>query len=91
MIRSTSSPAVAVANSVVYAPSCDPGTGSRLTDDVGTLLAVNAANGAVLARVPLGHCSSSGATVANGKVYVGTGNMFQFATIPPGTVAALGL
>jgi polyvinyl alcohol dehydrogenase (cytochrome) len=83
--------AVAVANSVVYATSCDPGTGTRIVDDVGTLLAVDAGTGAELANVPLGHCSSSGTAIVDGKVFVGTGNMFQFATIPPGTFAALGL
>jgi polyvinyl alcohol dehydrogenase (cytochrome) len=82
--------AVAVANNVLFAPSCNPGTGSRIENDVGTLLVVNTFNGNIIKQIPLGHCASSGASVADGKVFVGTGNEYQFSATPPGSVSAIG-
>jgi polyvinyl alcohol dehydrogenase (cytochrome) len=82
---------VAVANAVVYFSSCNPGTGSRLLDDAGTLYAVNALTGTTLATKPLGHCALSGPAISNGRIFVGSGNMLQFATVPAGRVVAFGL
>ena len=89
-VHSLDQGALAVADSVAYVPACNPGTGSRVDNDVGELIALDVRNGAQLAHVPLGHCASSGVSIADGRVFVGTGNMFQFATIPPGSVSALG-
>ena len=82
---------VAVANAVVYFSSCNPGTGDRLHDDFGTLYAVGALTGHTYANVRLDHCALSGPAISNGRVFVGSGNMFQFAVIPPGTITAIGL
>jgi polyvinyl alcohol dehydrogenase (cytochrome) len=82
---------VAVANLIVYFSTCNPGTGDRLSNDSGTLHAVNALTGSTLATRPLGHCALSGPSVSKGRVFVGSGNMLQFATIPPGDVTAFGL
>jgi polyvinyl alcohol dehydrogenase (cytochrome) len=82
---------LAVANGVVYVAACNPGTGDRLTNDSGTVLAVNAATGATLASIPTNHCANGGPAVAHGRVFVGLGNEYLFAGSPPGSVVALGL
>jgi len=82
---------VAVADSVVYFASCNPGTGDRLTNDSGTLYAVSAFTGATLASMPLDHCSASGPSISHGKVFVGVGNEFLFAGSPAGSIVSFGL
>jgi len=82
---------VAVANAVVYLSSCNPGTGDRLANDSGTLYAVSALTGSILAIMPMGDCSLSGLSISNGRIFAGAGNMLQFGSIPPGRVIAFGL
>jgi polyvinyl alcohol dehydrogenase (cytochrome) len=89
--QSVNQSGVAVANTVVYFSSCNPGTGDRLANDSGTLYALSALTGSTLAAMPMGDCALSGPSVSNGRVFAGTGNMFQFATIPPGRIIAFGL
>jgi len=81
---------VAVANGVVYFAAADPGVGDRLTSS-GTLYALNAFTGAVLAAVPFNNCASSGPAVAHGRVFLGLGNEFLFMGNPTGNIVALGL
>ena len=54
---------VAVANAVVYFSSCNPGTGDRLGNDVGSLHALSAITGRTLANINLGDCALSGPAI----------------------------
>jgi polyvinyl alcohol dehydrogenase (cytochrome) len=82
---------LAVANGVLYAAACNPGTGDRLTDNSGTLLALNVLTGHILASLPVDECANGGPAVAHGRVFIGLGNEFLFAGSPPGAIAAFGL
>jgi polyvinyl alcohol dehydrogenase (cytochrome) len=82
---------LAVANGVVYAASCNPGTGDRLTNNSGTVLALNALTGQTLASIPTAKCANGGPSIAHGRVFVGLGNEYLFAGSPTGNVLALGL
>ena len=72
---------VAVANGVVYfTAAMDP-----------NLYAIDAATGNVLKAVNIG-ASTSGPSISNGQVYVGTGSVFISGSFTsPGTVTALGI
>ena len=82
---------LAVANGVVFAASCNPGTGDRLTNNSGTLHALNALTGHELASVHTSSCANSGPSIAHGRVFIGLGNEFLFAGSPTGNIVALGL
>ncbi len=73
---------VAVAGGVVYAVS----------SALGTLFALSASDGDVLAEIQLGP-TVSGPSVSRGRVYIGTGNLIirSLPTNAAGTITALGL
>lgn len=72
---------VAVANGVVYFSSVD-----------GNLYALRASSGALLKQLPIG-ANTSGPSVSDGQVYVGTGDAFAYSYGFPvtGAIVALGL
>jgi polyvinyl alcohol dehydrogenase (cytochrome) len=82
---------VAVANDVVYFATCNPGTGTRLTNSSGTLYAVGAQTGRTLAALPVSSCANGGPAVAHGRVFMGTGDEYLFAGTPTGSIIAYGL
>jgi polyvinyl alcohol dehydrogenase (cytochrome) len=82
---------VAVANGVLYFVTCNPGTGDRLSNDSGTLFAVNALTGATLSSLHTNDCANGGPAVAHGRVFVGLGNEYVFSGTPTGSIVAYGL
>jgi polyvinyl alcohol dehydrogenase (cytochrome) len=82
---------VSVANGVLYFASCNPGTGDRLTNDSGTVYAVNALTGGTLATVHTDHCANSAPAIAHGRIFIGVGNEYLFAGTPTGNILGLGL
>jgi outer membrane protein assembly factor BamB len=71
---------VATAAGVVYFQS----------DFSGSLFALDAESGAVLAQVAIGG-SVSGPSIVDGQVYVGIGDTFTVGPTGPGAITALGL
>lgn len=82
---------LAVANGVLFAAACNPGTGDRLTNNSGTLFALEVLTGHTLASIPTASCANGGPSIAHGRVFVGLGNEFLFAGSPAGSILALGL
>ncbi len=82
---------LAVANGVLIAASCNPGTGDRLTNNSGTVHAINALTGRTLASIHTNSCANSGPSIAHGHVFVGLGNEYLFAGSPTGSIVSLGL
>jgi outer membrane protein assembly factor BamB len=71
---------VATAAGVVYFQS----------DSSGSLFALDAESGAVLAQVAIGG-SVSGPSIVDGQIYIGLGDTFTVGPTGPGAITALGL
>ena len=71
---------MATAGGVVYFQS----------DFTGSLFALDAATGALLAQVAIGG-AISGPSIADGRIYVGLGDTFQVGFTGPGAIVAVGL
>jgi outer membrane protein assembly factor BamB len=60
------------------------------SDFTGSLFALDADSGALLAQVAIGG-SVSGPSIADGQIYVGIGDTFTVGPTGPGAITALGL
>jgi hypothetical protein len=62
-----------------------------LTNNSGTIHAVNVLTGSTLASIHTDRCANSGPAIAHGRVFIGTGNEYLSAGTPIGNIMALGL